>query len=93
MEEIKFEDIKAGDYIKAIAFEKLDWVVTYLVVERINKEAIVTGCFFDFDNEGNFVKMYKLHGTIRESWKIKYYRLTEKEYINIVGKYMITENL
>jgi len=91
MEEVIFKDVKVGDYIKAVAEEKLDWIVTYLLVTRVDVNMIATKKFYDFDGEGNFLKMYG-KGAINE-WKMKLYKLTEKEFISILGKYIITENL
>ena len=96
MEEIEFDDIKAGDYIKLI--EKGDGVLDfteYFKVEKITNNEIESGKSFYFEGD-NFLTSFDGFGVFKKDylshWRITaLFKLSEAEFYTAIGKYIITE--
>jgi len=98
MELIKKGNITAGDYIKADY-----WKVTYFQTTGLSEETyrdndgakgkmIFAKRWFDFDKKGNFIGIDEKRKCMIYN-AFKYYKLTEEEFLKIVGKYLIADKL
>jgi hypothetical protein len=93
MEEIKFKDVKVGDYLKLENNPMITAVTEfwYIQVSKIARGEIWSKLWIDVD-KGKF-GIDRSEGFVNKSDLVKYYRLTEEEYYKIVGKFIILNRL
>ena len=99
MKKIKFNDIKVGDYIKAVLSdekykekEKDGFKETYFKVERkVFNTYIYAIKWVDFDYNNKFLRVLKEMSSLSDC-DCEFYKLTEKEYRKL-NKYLIVGEL
>jgi hypothetical protein len=95
MEQIKVKDVNVGDYIKATS-ETEEWGSTYFIVRENDNGILHSRNWIDFDRKGKFKCIDKesiiLHSNLNDCDEL-IFKLTEGEFYNAVGKYIIIGNL
>jgi hypothetical protein len=100
MKKILKKDIKVGDYLQGFSplltkgeLQKDEWAITYFIVEGISKyrglKEFQTTLWIDFNRDEKFLRLYKSNLGDTGLSKGPFFQLTEKEFNDKLGKYII----